>query len=165
MHSFYLDASALAKRYVIETGSSVVNYLFTRVTADRIHVFNVGIAEVASVLVRKRNTGKISTSLLTQGLSDLIAEILQPTIPHKLQVNNDLVLAALPLIETHSLNGTDAIVLRSALDLAVALTAGGDNLVLTTSDQRLERAAQSEGLPTFNPETQDQPALDALLTP
>jgi hypothetical protein len=39
----------------------------------------------------------------------------------------------------------------------------GDNLVLVSSDKRLLRASQSEGLPTFNPETDSQTALDILI--
>ena len=39
----------------------------------------------------------------------------------------------------------------------------GDDLVLVTSDQRLLRAAQVEGVLTFNPETQTEGDLDALL--
>ena len=41
----------------------------------------------------------------------------------------------------------------------------GDDLVLVASDQRLLRAAQAEGLVTFDPETQSQADLDALLMP
>jgi hypothetical protein len=38
-------------------------------------------------------------------------------------------------------------------------------LVLVASDQRLLRAAQAQGLNTFNPETQDRAALAPLLGP
>jgi hypothetical protein len=38
-------------------------------------------------------------------------------------------------------------------------------LVLVSSDQRLLRAAQAEGLVTFNPEIQDQATLAALVGP
>ena len=40
MNSFFLDASALAKRYASEVGTTLVNHLFTRVTPDRFYVFN-----------------------------------------------------------------------------------------------------------------------------
>jgi hypothetical protein len=70
---------------------------------------------------------------------------------------------ALFLIEVHSINGTDAIILRLALNLAARLHGAGQDLVLVASDQRLLRAAQAEGLLTFNPETQNQVDLDALL--
>jgi hypothetical protein len=49
MHSFYLDASSLAKRYVPETGSLLVDEIFDKVSGDRIYVLNVGAGEVVSI--------------------------------------------------------------------------------------------------------------------
>ena len=63
------------------------------------------------------------------------------------------------LIETHSLNSVDAMVLRSALDVATELRSIGDTLVLVASDQRLLRAARAEGLQIFNPEIDSQQTL------
>jgi hypothetical protein len=39
----YLDASALAKRYVVEQGTVVVNHLFRRVTCDHMMCLTLGI--------------------------------------------------------------------------------------------------------------------------
>ena len=63
------------------------------------------------------------------------------------------------LIETHSLNSVDAMVLRSALDVVTELRSIGDTLVLVASDQRLLRAARAEGLQIFNPEIDSQQIL------
>ena len=68
------------------------------------------------------------------------------------------------LIETHSLNSVDAIVLRSALDIATELRNTGNTLVLVASDQRLLRAAQDEGLLVFNPEIDSQQTLTNWIT-
>ena len=76
-----------------------------------------------------------------------------------------LVSASFPLIVAHSLNSTDALILKSALAIARRLRRAGDKLVLVASDQRLLRAAQAEGLSAFDPESQDQAALAALLGP
>jgi uncharacterized protein (DUF934 family) len=76
-----------------------------------------------------------------------------------------LVFRAVPLILTHSINSTDAILLRSALDFAGQLRAAGHDLVLVVSDRRLLAAARAEGLATFNPETDANADLDALLGP
>ena len=57
--SFYLDASALAKRYVPETGSPLVDEILDKVPGARIYVLNVGAGEVVSILVRKKNAGMI----------------------------------------------------------------------------------------------------------
>ena len=50
MMSFFMDGSALAKRYVTETGTALVDFLFNNVPADRMVVLNLGFAEVVSVL-------------------------------------------------------------------------------------------------------------------
>ena len=63
------------------------------------------------------------------------------------------------LIETHSLNSVDAMVLRSALNIAAELRSTDDTLVLVASDQRLLRAARTEGWQIFNPEIDSQQAL------
>lgn len=163
MRFFYADASALAKRYTAEVGTPLLNHLFVNVAPDRVYVLNVGIAEVVAVLVRKKNAGQLPPAALAQALVEFKAEIILPPGLHRIVADNALVFAALPLIEAHSVNATDAVVLRSALDLTVDLRKTGDDVVLVASDQRLLRAAQAEGLTTFDPETQNQADLNALL--
>jgi hypothetical protein len=68
------------------------------------------------------------------------------------------------LIEKHSINSVDAIVLRSALEVVIDLRDVGDDLVLVASDKRLLRAARVEGLSVFNPEIDSQQILAALIT-
>lgn len=161
----FLDASALGKRYTPEVGTALLNYLFANLSPDRLYVFNVGMAEVLSLLVRKRNAGQLSAADYSQALVELDTEIVSSKVVRKLVAGNSLVTAAMRLIEVHSVNATDAILLRLALNLAVRLRAAGTDLVLVASDQRLLRAAQAEGLVTFDPETQSQVVLDALLGP
>ena len=65
-NSFYLDASALAKRYIPEKGSNLVDAIVDTVSADRIFLLNIGAGEVMSILVRKRNAGIISAGHSTE---------------------------------------------------------------------------------------------------
>jgi predicted nucleic acid-binding protein len=161
----YLDASALAKRYLSEVGSPEIDHLFARVPTDQMVVLTVGLAEVVSILVRQRNSGRLTAQAYTHTMRDFIAEVGASPLPTKVAVDEALASAAFALIERHSLNSTDAILLHSALTLAQQLRRAGDDLVLVASDQRLLRAAQAEGLVTFNPETQAPADLDALLGP
>jgi predicted nucleic acid-binding protein len=96
---------------------------------------------------------------------NLDKEIIQSLGKHVLSFDNSVTADALALIVKHSINSIDAILLQVAMDVAQHLRAGGDNLALVSSDQRLLRAAQGEGLITFNPESQDQAALVALVGP
>ena len=57
--------------------------------------------------------------------------------------------AARQLIETYSINSTDAYILQCALDEADKLRTAGDNLILVSSDKRPLAAATKEGLFIF----------------
>src|SRR4051812_34119888 len=105
----FFDASALAKRYVSEPGTPEVNHLFGRVPADRMIVLNVGLAEVVSLLVRHRNTGKLTPALYHQGVVDFNTEVVLSSVD-KVLTDLPLVSASFSLIGTHSINATDAIV-------------------------------------------------------
>jgi predicted nucleic acid-binding protein len=164
-NSFYLDASALAKRYVPETGSALVDAILDARPARPLFVLNVGAGEVVSILVRKRNAGPLSVADFGQALARFGGEIIKATHVTRLPVTNRLAWSSFPLISVHSINSNDAVLLKSALNVARRLRRAGDDLVLVASDQRLLRAAQAEGLSTFNPESQDQAALAAFLGP
>lgn len=164
MNRFLFDASALAKRYLVEAGTALVNHLFAQAGHNRLACLMLGAAEVVAALVRKRNSRLLTPAMFAAAMTELRAEVLSATDFLKLPSDNALVEASIPLIDRHAINATDAVLLRAALDLAYQLRAIGDELVLVASDQRLLRAAQAEGLLTFDPETQTQAALDALLT-
>ena len=71
----YLDASALVKRYCPEPGSFSVDHLFLKVSPDRMFILSVGYAEVAFILVRKRNTGILTAARCQQAMAALRAEV------------------------------------------------------------------------------------------
>lgn len=161
----YPDASALVKRYIPEPGSPVVHHLFSRVPLDRMAVLSVGIAEVVHILVRQHNGKRITTTTFRQALSDLRKEIKLKSPIRVIDVTGIAAVRAQPFILKYSINSTDAILLRSALDLAAPLRAAGDDLLLVASDQRLLKAARAEGLAVFDPEAQSAADLDTVLGP
>lgn len=54
MTYFYFDASALAKRYIQEVGTDLINDLFANVSFERLTCLAIGALEVATTL---RNVG------------------------------------------------------------------------------------------------------------
>ena len=60
MHWIYFDASALIKRYSQETGTPLVNEVFRLLPRSRMTCSTLGILEIVSVLVRKRNDGRLN---------------------------------------------------------------------------------------------------------
>ncbi len=162
---FYVDASALVKRYVVESGTPLVNHLFQNVPAGHLICLTLGTLEAVAVFVRKKNASLLSPKEFFQALANLKSEIIDNADITKIMATDSLVNAAIPLLEKHSINATDAVILRSALDLAAHFRLTGHDLVLVTSDQRLMKAGQAEGLMTFDPETQSQATLDAQVQP
>jgi predicted nucleic acid-binding protein len=123
----------------------------------------IDISEVISIFVRKKNANLITHDAFSQALVDFRAEIIDSVAFRLASVEDALVFASHPLIEKHFLNATDALILRSALDIDAMMRPIGNDVTLVTSDLRLLRAAQKEGLKTFNPETDSQTQLDALI--
>jgi len=163
VNSFYWDASALVKRYAPETGTSLTNHLFTNVTSERMMCLIVGVSEVISIFVRKKNADLITPDAFSQALVDFRTEVIEADAFKLISVEDTLVFASHPLIEKHALNATDALILRSILDVATMSRPTGNDIVLVTSDRRLLRAAQAEGLQIFNPEVDVQTYLDTLI--
>ena len=163
MNYFWLDASALVKRYVAETGTPVVNYFFTRVPLQQMLCLLESVGEIISVFVRRRNGRTITGSGFNQAMLDFRSEVSLCAEVERVYPTEGQIAASWGLIETHSINSTDAIILRCALDSAIELRADGDDLILVGPDVRLLRAAQAEGMLTFNPETDSQTVLDAHL--
>jgi hypothetical protein len=143
----------------------LVDAIRDTVPGARLFVLNIGMGEIVSILVCKRNAGLISQAYFAQAMLNFNTEIVDATDLNKVSVTSRLVTSSFPLIVAHSINSTDALTLRSALIIAQRLRGAGDELVLVASDQRLLRAARAEGLTTFNPETQNQAALAALVGP
>jgi hypothetical protein len=73
---FYLDASALAKRYVVEQGTLVMNHLFRRVARDAMMCLTLGTLEVISVFVRKKNASAIPDPVFRQAMTDFRSEVI-----------------------------------------------------------------------------------------
>jgi predicted nucleic acid-binding protein len=158
---FYLDASALIKRYSSEPGSSLVNELFQYVPPGELTCATIGVLEIVSILVRKRNDGRLPEALFFQAMANFRSEVIDSVDFSITSIDDSQMLSSLPLIVKHNLNATDAILLRSAMDIERSM-GEEDRLVLWTSDQRLARAADSESLSVFDPETDTRENLQKL---
>jgi len=79
MNYFYMDASALGKRYVAEIGTNLVNRLFDSVPRARMICLVLGLGEVVSILVRRRNAGAIPVHAYKQALVEFRMSLIRPT--------------------------------------------------------------------------------------
>ena len=163
MVDLFWDASALAKRYAAEIGSGVVDRLFHGLPARRMITTVWGYAETYSILLRRRNTGRLDPATYRAAVTSLQAEVIQAPEFRFLLVTERAVITGLSLMERHNLNATDATLLSVLLRYVAS---SGPNVlpcVLISADHRMLRAAGEEGLPTFNPETAGDSDIQAIL--
>ena len=163
MNYFWLDANAIVKQYVTERGTPLINYLFTHVSLNRIFCLFDSMGEVRFAIVRKRNERIITRAAFNQVIQRFKGGFIQRADVEQVNPIQNQKTAARQLIETYSINSTDAYILQCALDEADKLRTAGDNLILVSSDKRLLAATTKEGLFTFNPETDSQIYLDVLI--
>jgi len=138
--------------------------LFANVNREQMMCLMIGAGEVISIFVRKKNSQLITSSAFAQAMADFRSEVIDASDLELISPSDAQVMASWHLIEKHSLNSSDAILLRSVLDTGLGLNHQYDDLVLVAADERLLRAATAEGLKTFNPEKNSQADLDALLS-
>jgi predicted nucleic acid-binding protein len=148
----FFDASALAKRYAAETGTPLVNGVFDLVPMLTMTCSTITVLETLSILVRKRNGGQIDQRSYEDAVIKFQTEVVTNAMFAITSVNDQLLHDAELFIPKHTINATDAVILRSALTLQQTLRATGDDVVLWTADKRLVRAAQREALPVLDPE-------------
>lgn len=147
----YFDASALVKRYTQEHGTALVNELFRLLPATSRACSMIGIPEVVSILVRKKNDGRIDESFFQKGMLALGEEFIDNEEVLLSGVDDGLILASLPWIEKHNLNATDALLLHSVVETRAAIGGQGNDLFFVSSDRRLLRAMQAEEIPICDP--------------
>jgi len=109
--------------------------------------------------------GIFSTALFQQAMINFRAEVINDPSVEKVHPSRQLVTDSRDFVEKYSVNSTDAIILRCALDKVIELRIFGHDLVLICADARLLKAAQGEGLFTFNPETDSQITLNGFIAP
>jgi predicted nucleic acid-binding protein len=146
------DASALTKRYYIESGSDTVDALYAAASRVLMVATFWGYAETHASLWRKRNCGDISPRSFRSAVTLLRAEILLAATWELPAVDDAAVLAGIDFVERHNVNTTDAALLATYLRYVQAQPPGAGTSVLVAADQRLLRAAGAEGLTTLDPE-------------
>ncbi len=147
---FYLDSSALVKRYLTETGSAWVANLCQPSTGNTIATGRITKAEIAATFARKFRNGDIFQSDYAIALQDLAHHFSHQYLA--IDIDQTLVDLAVELTWRQKLRGYDAIQLAGALILNETLTqAQFPSLTFVAADDDLLQAAQNEKLTVVNP--------------
>lgn len=146
---YFLDTSALAKRYLMEKGSNRIRSLLER-REDVFYQAFLTPLEVASALYQRLRSQDISQDELSFLLRAYAAHSNQDylLIPYSVA----LIDRAVALVARHVLRALDAVQLASALELRDRLPADTLPLSFLAADDRLLDAARQEHLQAENPE-------------
>ena len=144
MALYYVDTSALVKRYHVEQGSDRVDGLFADAGAGLVTA-NFALTELTSALDRKCQEGLLGREGLAQVLAAAARDILAEF--WLLELDRTHVRLSQALILLHHLRTLDA------LHLAVILSIKDLHPILVSADIRLLQAASREGIVLLNPET------------
>jgi predicted nucleic acid-binding protein len=144
--TYYLDTSALAKRYITELGSGWVKTLADATAGNAIVISYLTTVELISTLARREREGTLTpldTHLLQiRFLADFERTYL--TIPLEMPVLKH----ARDLVSRHPLRSLDAIQLASALEATTILD---EPMTFISADKNLLAVAVSEDFATDNP--------------
>ena len=149
MAAYFMDSSALAKRYVAETGSVWVNGLVRPADGHRIHVSRITGAEVMAALARRRRGGSLGQSEADAAARQLRADFL--TVLRISEVSAEVVADAMDLAWRYGLRGYDAVQLSAAVELNRGYRDAGVAMTVVCSDAEFNKAATAEGLAVDDP--------------
>ena len=163
MRWLYFDANALAKRYSREIGTDLINEIFRCASLSHCTCLSLSILETASILVRKKNDGRLPLAAFDQAIINFRTELIDAPEFIPAAINDSLVSSAYNFIAKHNINSTDAVILRSVLNMKEKLNATGEQLVVLTSDKRLIKAAKSENVDVFDVEVETMTSRQKLI--
>ncbi|MEN8219356.1 MAG: type II toxin-antitoxin system VapC family toxin [Pseudomonadota bacterium] len=151
MSAFYLDSSAVVKRYVPENGTAWIADITNPVRRHTIMTAEITTAEVTAAIAAKHRAPK---GITRQERDDAVNIFLQHcNTEYQLVHLNRIILArATHLTQNHRLRGYDAVQLATAFVINNVLTTSGfSDFTFVSADNDLILAAKSEGLSTDNP--------------
>jgi predicted nucleic acid-binding protein len=148
--TYYVDTSALVKRYVDETGSG---WLRTKLSAEplpSIIIVHLAVVEMTSALMRRLREGVLRQAEVSQLQNAFRSDCLDD-YEIAIAVGN-IIDQANWLLEVYPLRAYDAVHLATAVVANQRLVDSNlAPLVFLSSDDRLNDAASAEGLRVDNP--------------
>ena len=154
MTVYFLDSSALVKRYISETGSDWVLGLFDLSLNNEVFIAAITSVEIIAAITRRclrgTRSGSISITDATltrnQFKSDLEKDY------QIVEITENIINSAMVLSETYSLRGYDAIQLAVGRAVNTICIANGlTPITFVSADNELNTAVISEGLMIENP--------------
>jgi predicted nucleic acid-binding protein len=150
MPSYYFDTSALAKRYVVEVGSSWVQAVVAQQSGQMIYTSVLTQPELVSALQRRVREGALEAHQ-AQHLAQQVLEHMTQSYA-LVAITPPVITQACALLHRHPLRAYDALHLACALAVREAIMRQQLSVpVFVAADDALLAAAAAEGFPVDNP--------------
>jgi predicted nucleic acid-binding protein len=150
MAFWYLDTSALVKRYARETGSQWVLGITDPSAGHHLYTVRLTGPEMLAAFFRKVRTGDLTSAAAQRAIGDFKTDWGKQY--RIVEVTPALAERAMGLVERHQLRGYDAVHLAAAIELqAVRQAMRLPALIFVSADTDQARAAVVEGLATEDP--------------
>jgi uncharacterized protein len=149
--AYFVDSSALIKRYVQETGTAWVRRLTRYNPSTIIYIARITVVEVTSAVARRR---KGSPPLASSRASSILRRFRQHLDGRYtvIEITPALLDEAARLANAYTLRAYDAVQLAGALEInRKEQDAGFAPVTLISADQALNDAATAEGLAVDDP--------------
>lgn len=150
MVAYFVDSSALLKRYVQEVGISWVRGVTRSKPDSYIYIARITSVEVTSAIARRR-AGK---TLLPARASSILSRFRRHLAgrDNVLEISPDLMSNAMRLANLHELRAYDAVQLAVAIGMPKDWEdAGFGSILFVSSDKKLNEAATAEGRSVDDP--------------
>ena len=150
MAIYFLDSSALVKRYISETGAAWVLGIFDPTLNNEVFIAAITGVEIIAAITRRSRSGSISITaarlIRNQFKTDLHKDY------QSVEITEIIINSGMVLSETYGLRGYDAIQLAAGRAVnSLCITNGLPPLIFVSADNELNAAVISEGLMIENP--------------
>ncbi len=150
VNAYFLDTSALVKRYVPELGSNWIQSITLPAAGNFLAISQITWVEVCSAFSRRQREGSLSGDEVDQLMGDFRTDF--DNQYEVLEVDRTLIETAGALVMQNPLRAYDSVQLASALRVQSTLVSVPDTqLIFVSADNRLLDIAQSAGLAIDNP--------------
>jgi uncharacterized protein len=150
MPVYFMDSSALVKRYISEAGSAWVLGLFDPALDNEFFVAAITGVEIIAAITRRSRGGSISaadaTLVCNQFRNDFQSDY------QVVEMMEGIITSAMALAEAQGLRGYDAVQLAAGCAVnTLCLSNGLPPVIFVSADKELNIAAVSTGLLVENP--------------
>jgi predicted nucleic acid-binding protein len=139
--NYFFDTSSLWKRYHYESGTRLVDEIFSE-KENRIFICSFVISEITGTLAKLYRKEIISIEDVNYFLSQLGSDLFSAKIGI-IDVWRTMIFHSQQLILKHFISATDAIILSAALSVK------SEKIVFVSADEQLLKIAKSENLKTL----------------